>query len=141
MTATIARETRTKTPAQVKSTVIGASRIVISFLFGCHGLQGFGFFGGIDGQGGGVPFGSFPGWWGSVFELVGALLLLAGLASRPAAILLSGVMAYAYFTVHAPMGLLPLQNMGEPAAVYAWVFLLFAAIGPGRFALDNLRKR
>ncbi|EOD59830.1 integral membrane protein [Amycolatopsis vancoresmycina DSM 44592] len=31
--------------------------------------------------------------------------------------------------------------MGEPAAVYSWVFLLFAAIGPGRFALDNLRKR
>ncbi|MGW3958364.1 DoxX family protein [Amycolatopsis sp. NPDC005003] len=144
MTATIARETKTvAAPAKAKVTgiVVGASRIVISFLFGCHGLQGFGLFGGIDGQGGGVPFGSFPGWWGSILELVGAALLLAGLASRPAAILLSGVMAYAYFTVHAPMGLLPLQNMGEPAAVYSWVFLLFAAIGPGRFALDNLIKR
>ena len=138
-TQTAATRTEAKTP--VTGIVVGASRIVISFLFGFHGLQGFGFFGGIDGQGGGVPFGSFPGWWGSVIELVGALLLLAGLASRPAAILLSGVMAYAYFTVHAPMGLLPLQNMGEPAAVYSWVFLLFAAIGPGRFALDNLRKR
>ncbi|MFB9682659.1 DoxX family protein [Amycolatopsis plumensis] len=145
MTATIARETRTTTaaPAKTKVTgiVVGASRIVISFLFGFHGLQDFGFFGGIDGQGGGVPFGSFPGWWGSVLELVGAALLLVGLASRPAAILLSGVMAFAYFTVHAPMGLLPLQNMGEPAAVYSWVFLLLAAVGPGRFALDNLIKR
>ena len=139
-TQTAATRTETKT-APVTGVVIGASRIVISFLFGFHGLQGFGFFGGIDGQGGGVPFGSFPGWWGSVFELVGALLLLVGLASRPAAILLSGVMAYAYFTVHAPMGLLPLQNMGEPAAVYAWIFLLFAAIGPGRFAVDTLIKR
>jgi len=139
-TQTAATRTETKT-APVTGVVIGASRIVISFLFGFHGLQGFGFFGGIDGQGGGVPFGSFPGWWGSVFELAGALLLLVGLASRPAAILLSGVMAYAYFTVHAPMGLLPLQNMGEPAAVYAWVFLLFAAIGPGRFAVDTLIKR
>ena len=139
-TQTVATRTETKT-APVTGVVIGASRIVISFLFGFHGLQGFGFFGGIDGQGGGVPFGSFPGWWGSVFELAGALLLLVGLASRPAAILLSGVMAYAYFTVHAPMGLLPLQNMGEPAAVYAWVFLLFAAIGPGRFAVDTLIKR
>jgi len=109
--------------------------------FGFHGLQGFCCFCGIDGQGGGVPFGSWPGWWGSVLELAGAVLLLVGLASRPAAILLSGVMAYAYFTVHAPMGLLPLQNMGEPSAVYAWVFLLFAAVGPGRFALDNLIKR
>src|SRR5947208_3199399 len=131
MTTTIAPEktaaTATKTNP-VTGLVISASRIVISFLFGFHGLQGFGFFGGIDGQGGGVPFGSFPGWWGSVFELVGAALLFVGLASRPAAILLSGVMAYAYFTVHAPMGLLPLQNMGEPAAVYSWIFLLFAAI-------------
>lgn len=139
-TQTAATRTETKT-APVTGVVIGASRIVISFLFGFHGLQGFGFFGGIDGQGGGVPFGSFPGWWGSVFELAGALLLLVGLASRPAAILLSGVMAYAYFTVHAPLGLLPLQNMGEPAAVYAWIFLLFAAIGPGRFAVDTLIKR
>jgi putative oxidoreductase len=147
MTATIARETRTATPTTTEATskvtglVIGASRIAISFLFGFHGLQGFGFFGGIDGRGGGVPFGSFPGWWGSVLEVAGAVLLLVGLASRPAAILLSGVMAYAYFTVHAPMGLLPLQNMGEPAAVYAWVFLLFAAVGSGRLALDNLIKR
>jgi putative oxidoreductase len=123
------------------SAVISASRIVISFLFGFHGLQGFGFFGGIDGQGGGVPFGSFPGWWGSALELTGAVLLLIGLASRPAALLLSGVMAYAYFTVHAPMGLLPLQNMGEPAAVYSWVFLLFAVVGPGTFAVDTLLKR
>ncbi|MEV7036886.1 DoxX family protein [Amycolatopsis sp. NPDC051061] len=146
MTTTIATKTqtaatRTETKSPVTGVVVGASRIVISFLFGFHGLQGFGFFGGVDGQGGGVPFGSFPGWWGSLFELVGALLLLVGLASRPAAILLSGVMAYAYFTVHAPMGLLPLQNMGEPAAVYAWIFLLFAAIGPGRFAVDALIKR
>jgi putative oxidoreductase len=146
MTTTItpqtqAAATRTETKSPVTGVVIGASRIVISFLFGFHGLQGFGYFGGIDGQGGGVPFGSFPGWWGSVFELAGALLLLVGLAARPAALLLSGVMAYAYFTVHAPMGLLPLQNMGEPAAVYAWIFLLFAAIGPGRFAVDTLIKR
>lgn len=147
MTTTIATGTQTATTTagsaktQVTGLVVGASRIVISFLFGFHGLQGFGFFGGVDGQGGGVPFGSFPGWWGSVFELVGAALLFLGLASRPAALLLSGVMAYAYFTVHAPMGLLPLQNMGEPAAVYSWIFLLFAAIGPGRFAIDNLIKR
>jgi putative oxidoreductase len=146
MTTTIAPKTQTaaapaKSTNQVTGLVVSASRIVISFLFGFHGLQGFGFFGGIDGQGGGVPFGSFPGWWGSVFELAGAVLLLIGLASRPAALLLSGVMAYAYFTVHAPVGLLPLQNMGEPAAVYAWIFLLFAAIGPGRFAVDTLIKR
>jgi putative oxidoreductase len=147
MTTTITPAARTTENAQVKRTspvtnaVISASRIAISFLFGFHGLQGFGYFGGIDGQGGGVPFGSFPGWWGSALELTGAVLLLIGLASRPAALLLSGVMAYAYFTVHAPVGLLPLQNMGEPAAVYSWVFLLLAVVGPGTFAVDTLIKR
>jgi putative oxidoreductase len=146
MTTTIARETTTATTpvrsgTRLTGAVVSATRIVISFLFGFHGLQGFGFFGGIDGQGGGVPFGSFPGWWASVIELVGAVLLLVGLASRPAALLLSGTMAYAYFTVHAPVGLLPLQNMGEPAAVYSWVFLLLAVVGPGTFAVDTLVKR
>ncbi len=143
-TATATTETAAKPRTQLSSAtglVVSASRIVISFLFGFHGLQGFGFFGGIDGQGGGVPFGSFPGWWGSLFELAGAVLLLIGLASRPAAILLSGVMAYAYFTVHAPVGLLPLQNMGEPAAVYSWIFLLFAFVGPGTLAVDTLIRR
>ena len=152
MTTTTAPQTHTATTAATKTKtrtqlspavglVVSASRVVISFLFGFHGLQGFGFFGGIDGQGGGVPFGSFPGWWGSLFELVGAILLLIGLASRPAAVLLSGVMAYAYFTVHAPVGLLPLQNMGEPAAVYSWIFLLFAFVGPGTYAVDTLIRR
>lgn len=143
-TATAATDAKTKTRTQLSPAtglVVSASRVVISFLFGFHGLQGFGFFGGIDGQGGGVPFGSFPGWWGSLIELVGAILLLIGLASRPAALLLSGTMAYAYFTVHAPEGLLPLQNMGEPAAVYSWIFLLFAVVGPGTYAVDTLIRR
>lgn len=141
-TTTAAPEAKTRTQlSPAVGLVVSASRIVISFLFGFHGLQGFGFFGGIDGQGGGVPFGSFPGWWGSLFELVGAVLLLIGLASRPAAVLLSGVMAYAYFTVHAPEGLLPLQNMGEPSAVYCWIFLLFAFVGPGTYAVDTLIRR
>lgn len=143
-TATAATETRPARRTQLSpaaGAVLSAVRIVVSLLFGCHGLQGFGFFGGIDGAGGGAPFGSWPGWWGSVIELVGAILLLAGLGSRAAALLLSGTMAYAYFTVHAPMGLLPLQNMGEQAAVYSWVFLLFAVVGPGTFAVDTLLRR
>ncbi|MEU4441681.1 DoxX family protein [Actinosynnema sp. NPDC050801] len=122
--------------------VLAAFRIVVSFLFGCHGLQGLGFLGGIDGQGTAVPFGSWPGWYGSVIELVGAVLVLVGLAARPAAFVLSGVMAYAYFTVHQPEALLPAHNTGELAAVYSWVFLLLAAFGPGAFSLQRaLRKR
>jgi putative oxidoreductase len=50
-------------------------------------------------------------------------------------------MAFAYFAVHQPRGLLPLQNDGEPAALYCWIFLLIAILGPGPFALDTLLRR
>ncbi|WP_375295986.1 DoxX family protein [Saccharothrix sp.] len=114
---------------------------MVSFLFACHGLQGFGFLGGIDGQGTAVPFGSFPGWWGSVLEFVCSVLVLVGVAARPAAVLASGAMAYAYFVVHQPTGLLPLHNMGELAALYSWSFLLIAVLGPGRYTLTRLIRR
>ncbi|MBB4688903.1 DoxX family protein [Amycolatopsis jiangsuensis] len=128
-------------PDRARPVVLGLFRIVVSVLFLCHGAQGFGLLGGVDGHGMAVPFGQWPGWWASAIEVAGALLVLAGLYTRAAAIVLSGVMAYAYFTVHAPLGLLPLQNMGEPAALYSWVFLAIAVVGPGAFALDRLRRR
>ncbi|MEU4739791.1 DoxX family protein [Actinosynnema sp. NPDC023658] len=121
--------------------VLAAFRVVVSFLFGLHGLQGLGFLGGIDGQGTAVPLGSWPGWYASVIELVGAALVLVGLAARPAAFLLSGVMAYAYFTVHQPQALLPVHNMGELSAVYSWVFLLLAVLGPGAFTLQRAFRK
>ncbi|HEY3710799.1 MAG TPA: DoxX family protein [Amycolatopsis sp.] len=120
--------------------VLAAFRVVVSFLFLCHGLQGFGLLGGIDGAGMAMPFGQWPGWWAGLIEVVGAVFVLAGFATRPAAVLLSGTMAYAYFTVHAPTGLLPLHNMGEPAALYSWIFLLIAVFGPGSFALGRKRR-
>ncbi|QFZ23052.1 DoxX family protein [Saccharothrix syringae] len=127
--------------AKLNDVTLAAFRVVVSFLFGVHGLMGLGFLGGIDGQGTAVPFGSWPGWYGSVIELVGAVLVLLGLAARPAAFVLSGVMAYAYFTVHQPEGLLPVHNGGELAAVYSWVFLLLAVFGPGAFTLQRAFRR
>jgi putative oxidoreductase len=116
--------------------------VVISFLFVLHGAVGlFGAFGGIDGQGGTVAPLSWPGWWGSVIHLVAGAFVMAGLFTRTAALLCSGAMAYAYFTVHQPIALFPIPNGGEPAALYAWTFLLIAALGPGKFALDALRRR
>lgn len=147
MTATLQNTTTPATAAtgprtKVQSTVLGATRVVISFLFLCHGVVGlFGAFGGIDGQGGTVAPLSFPGWWGSMIHLVAGALVLVGLWTRPAALLCSGAMAYAYFTVHQPLALLPLPNGGEPAALFAWIFLLIGVIGPGAFALDALRPR
>ncbi|GAA1303407.1 DoxX family protein [Saccharothrix xinjiangensis] len=141
---TAARTTNENTDARTakrNDVVLGVFRIVVSFLFGFHGLMGLGFFGGVDGQGGAVPLGSWPGWYGSVIELAGAVLLLLGVAARPAAFVLSGVMAYAYFVVHQPEALLPIHNAGELAAVYSWVFLLLAVFGPGAFTLGRAFRR
>ncbi|GAB2998636.1 DoxX family protein [Amycolatopsis acidiphila] len=117
---------------------LSALRLVSGFLFACHGAQGLGALGGVDSHGTAVPFGLWPAWWATIIELVAGVLVCLGIGTRPAAVLCSGVMAYAYFTVHQPLGLLPLQNMGEPAALYAWIFLLIAVAGPGRLALGRL---
>ncbi|MGW4399777.1 DoxX family protein [Amycolatopsis nivea] len=134
-------ETTKSLADRVRPTVLALFRAVVSFLFLCHGLMGFGLFGGIDNAGGAVPFGQWPGYWASLIEVVGAVFVFAGLFTRVSATVLSGVMAYAYFTVHAPEGLLPLHNMGEPAALYAWIFLAIAVVGPGAASLDQLRRR
>jgi len=72
-----------------------------------------------------------------VIEIVGALLLLIGLFTRPVAFILSGFMAVAYFMAHAPQGLYPLLNQGELAVLYCFIFLLIAAQGPGIWSLDR----
>jgi putative oxidoreductase len=76
-----------------------------------------------------------------VLELVGGLLLLLGLFTRPVAFVLSGEMAFAYFIAHAPKGPLPLLNGGELAVVYCFVFLYFSAAGAGPWSVDAARRR
>jgi putative oxidoreductase len=133
--------TTTNSTYGLSGVTVSAVRAVVSFLFVCHGLQGFGFFGGIDGAGAAVPFGVWPGWWASAIELVAGALVLLGVATRSAAVLCSGTMAFAYFTVHQSLALLPLQNMGEPAALYSWIFLLIAVLGPGSVTVATVLRR
>jgi putative oxidoreductase len=120
-----------------------AVRVVIGGLFACHGLAGlFGVLGGAPGTNGGTfVFGSWPNWWAALIELVGGVLVAVGLYTRVTAVLCSGVMAFAYFTVHLPHALLPIENGGEPAALFSWIFLLIAALGSGPIALDVLVRQ
>lgn len=74
---------------------------------------------------------------GGAIELVGGLLLLVGLFTRPAAFVLSGEMAVAYFGFHASQAFWPIHNKGELAALYCFVFLFFSVAGAGKFALDR----
>jgi putative oxidoreductase len=80
-------------------------------------------------------------WFAGLFELIGGALLLIGLFTRPVAFVLSGVMAFAYFIVHAPRGFYPIVNGGELAALYCFVFLYLAFAGGGSWSVDALRNR
>jgi len=71
-----------------------------------------------------------------VLEVVGGVLMLIGLFTRPVAFILSGFMAVAYFMAHAPQGFYPLLNQGELAVFFCFVFLYFAAAGGGEWSVD-----
>jgi putative oxidoreductase len=71
-----------------------------------------------------------------LIELVGGLLIAIGLFTSWAAFIASGEMAVAYFKVHFPQGFWPVQNQGELAVLYCFVFLYMAARGGGRYSVD-----
>ena len=79
-------------------------------------------------------------WIAGVIKLVGSVLLLLGLFTRPAAFILSGEMAVAYFMAHAPRGFFPLLNGGEAAVFYSFAFLYLAFAGPGLWSIDHERR-
>ena len=86
----------------------------------------------------GLQLFSLSGFAG-VLELVGGLLLVLGLFTRPVAFVLSGQMAVAYFMAHASQGsvLMPVLNGGESAVLFCFVFLYLFVAGGGAWALDN----
>lgn len=116
-------------------------RIVAGFLFFCHGAQKlFGWFGGAGGQGGTVDLVSLVGLAGLI-EMVCGLLIAVGLFAGWAAFLASGEMAVAFFKAHFPGGFWPIENHGELAVVYCFVFLYVAARGAGIWSIDGAMKK
>ena len=99
-----------------------------------------GWFGGVDDAGSTAPLMSQVGIGGAL-EFFGGLLIMLGLLTRPVAFILSGEMAVAYFQFHAPDGLWPIQNHGEPAVLFCFIFLYVAARGGGDWSLDALIRR
>ncbi|WP_009874644.1 DoxX family protein [Actinobacillus pleuropneumoniae] len=114
-------------------------RIVAAYMFLLHGTAKFFEFPvSMTGGNGSVPLMSMYGI-GGILEIGGGILLLLGLFTRPVAFLLSGMMAYAYFFMHATAEniALPLVNQGELALLYSVVFFLLVFVGAGAFALDG----
>ena len=111
-------------------------RVVVGLLFACHGAQKlFGLFGGQAMTA--VSLITAAG----VIEFAGGLLVAIGFITRPAAVLASGEMAVAYFKSHAPKGFWPIQNKGEAAVIFCFVFLFIAAHGAGRYSVDAVLRR
>ncbi|MFI0979141.1 DoxX family protein [Streptomyces sp. NPDC021093] len=114
-------------------------RVVTGLLFACHGAASlFGVLGGAGGTGATVAAGAWPSWYAAVIQLVGGVLVALGLFTRTSALISSGSMAYAYFVVHQPEALWPMQNGGEASAMFCWTFLLLVFTGPGAAAVDGL---
>ncbi len=110
-----------------------ALRIVSGFMFLCHG---------------GAKLFAFPvpppagapaaiTYSAGSIEFIGGALLILGLYTRWAAFLCSGTMAVAYWLAHGTKALFPIENGGELAALYCFVFLYIAARGPGIWSLDG----
>jgi putative oxidoreductase len=114
-------------------------RIVAGLLFICPGgMKILGWFGGMPAGVPMTPLLTAAGW----IELVGGTLILLGLFTRPAAFICSGEMAFAYFIGHFPSGFWPIQNHGEPAVLFCFIFLFLAGNGPGPLSLDHaIRSR
>lgn len=125
--------------ASYQPTALSLMRIVTGLCFLQHGTQKIL----------GLPAGSNPpaldltslaGWSGPI-ELVGGALIVLGLFTRPTAFILSGFMAVAYWMAHAPQGPYPINNGGELAVVYCFVFLYLVFAGPGPIAVDRMLGR
>jgi putative oxidoreductase len=111
-------------------------RVVLGFLFACHGAQKlFGVLGFQKVAGARMLV-------AGVVEFGGGILIAFGLFTAVAAFIACGEMALAYFTSHAPQGFWPIRNHGELAVLYCFAFLFIAAHRAGRWSLDALlRKR
>ena len=119
--------------------VLSILRIVIGLLFMEHGLMKlFHFPAPQPGAPDPLPTMLMVAGW---LEVVGGALVAVGLFTRPAAFLLSGEMAVAYFMAHAPKGFYPAVNMGEAAVIYCFVFFYFVFAGPGPWSVDALARK
>jgi len=122
--------------ARLAPYLLSALRIAAAFTFVEHGTQKlFAMPGGAR-----VPLASLMGLAG-ILETAGGSLMLLGALTRPVAFILAGEMAYAYFTVHAPQGTWPIQNQGELAVLYCFLWLYLSAAGPGPISIDRVMRR
>jgi putative oxidoreductase len=116
--------------------LLSVLRIMTALLFMAHGTMKLLGFPASDNPG--PALFSLIGLAG-MLELVGGLLLVLGLFTRPVAFILSGEMAVAYFMAHAPRNFFPIHNGGDAAILFCFVFLYLVFAGPGAWSVDGRR--
>lgn len=119
--------------------ILSIVRIAAALIFLLHGTQKL--FGFPAPPANGLPAAFTLLWFGAILELVGGLLLLVGLFTRPVAFVLAGEMAVAYWMFHAPRNLYPTLNGGDAAILYCFLFLYLAFASGGPWSLDAILKR
>jgi len=116
--------------------VFPVMRIIVGFLFACHGAQKL--FGVLGSQ---PEIHDPEGLVAGLVEFFGGSLVALGLGARVAAFIASGEMAVAYFKVHTPRGVWPILNGGERAVFYCFFFLYVAVHGPGPMTLQSVLRK
>ncbi len=117
-------------------------RVVAGLMFlQAGGMKIFGWFGGMPNEPGGAAALMSQTGIGGILEVCGGLAVMLGLFTRPAAFILSGEMAVAYWQFHAPDGAWPVQNHGGQSVLFCFIFLYMAARGSGDWSLDALIQR
>ncbi|MGE0723158.1 MAG: DoxX family protein [Alphaproteobacteria bacterium] len=121
-------------PPRWQPYLLALLRIVVALLFIEHGTQKlFGFPPSSNPRPALLSLSGVAG----ILETFGGALVLVGLWTRPAAFVLSGMMAVAYWMAHAPRSPYPILNGGDAAILFCFVFLYIACAGPGAFAADR----
>jgi putative oxidoreductase len=117
--------------------VLALLRIMVGLLFLEHGTQKL--LGFPPSANPGPALLSLMGIQG-IIELVGGILIVLGLFTRPVAFILCGDMAVAYFMSHFPNSFFPITNRGDAAILYCFIFLYLAVAGGGTWSVDASRR-
>ena len=130
-----------QTAARYAPTILSILRIAVALLFLAHGTgKMFGFPSANAAATAPALFSMY--WFAASIEIVGSILMVLGLFTRPVAFILSGEMAFAYFISHAPRNFYPLLNGGDAAVLFCFIFFYFAFAGAGPLSLDaTMRKQ